>query len=435
VTPQNKDVTSSVKTTPLVKRIASVRLPDDASEIQVNKMAKLWKLDLAPKRADVVDTFVDGEFNLVMTVFKPPFVVDTSVLSKMETFDYATGWSGLPEEWTETNVASWLNAVVSDLGKATGQVAQRSWNSEYCSKILSGSPIQRKPDIVLLDVNHESPVSWRNIRAITEVTRSKTEVDRMVDTINDKTFIMFTTQFNRRFVPMISIFDKRFRLTVTDRQGQLRSVIYNLSGPHPNHALHLIHLLATLCFGRPEDIGYDPSIITNSRDETTAIICDNVKYKVLHCIYAVQGLVGRATHVFLVESNKQQFVLKDSWIEESRPYSEMRHLTRIQGVDGVPVLQHGWDVRMTDRPMISNSETMKPNSETTKPELLTTWLICQGNYGIYNRRRVRRRVVSPSIGVPISHFRTVRELISAFRDITKSAYVHYFKASQLTSIT
>ena len=400
VTPKNQDPDVVLQTTPFVKRIASVRLPDDASELKVPQMSKLWKLDLDPKQ---VDTFVDGEFNLTTTTFNPPFTIDPSFLLKMKTYSSVTGWKGLPEDWTEVAAASFLNSVVSDIARVSGHAYLRSWISQYCNQILPGSPIKRKPDIVLLDVNHEEPVTWRNIRAITEVTRSKTEVDRMVDTINDKTYIMFTTQFNRSFVPMISIFDKRFRLTVTDRQGQLRSIVYDLSGPHPNHALHLIHLLATLCFGSLGAIGYDPSIITNSRDETTAIICDKVTYNVVHCIYAVQGLVGRATHVFLVESNDKQFILKDSWIEESRPCSETRHLKRIQGVQGVPVLQHGWDVNI-------------------KNELLSTWLIRKGNYGIQERSRVRRRLVSPSIGVPISQFKTKKELISAFRDITQSTY-------------
>jgi hypothetical protein len=249
---------------------------------------------------------------------------------------------------------------------------------------------------VLLDINHEEPVTWCNIHAITEVTRSKTEVERICDTINDKTFVVFTTQFNRTFVPMISIFDTHFRLTITDRQGQLRSIVYNLAGPHPTHALHLIHILATLCFGSPTAIGYDPSVTTNSRDETTHITCDKVTYKVLHCIYRVQSLVGRATHVFLVELNNQQFILKDSWIEQSRPYSEMRHLKRIRRVQGVPILHQGWDVKIF------------------KDKLLSTWLIHANNYGIYERSRVRRRLVSATVGVPISQFKTQKELISAF---------------------
>jgi Fungal protein kinase len=403
VTPPNPDpdilaTPPAVKVTPFVKRIASVRLPDDVSEVKVTKMAKLWKLDLAH-----ADTFVDGEFTLITTVFKPPFSVEPSLLSKMKSYNRATGWKGLPAEWTEESAASFLNSVVRDLGSATGEAPKRSWISKYCNQILPGSPIKRKPDIVLLDVNHEEPVHWRNVRAITEVTRSKTEVERMVDTINDKTFIMFTTQFNRTFIPMISIFDKRLRLTVTDRQGQLRSNVYDLSGPHPTHAHHLILLLATLCFGSPGDIGYDPSVITNARDETTDIICDNVTYKVIDCIYAVQGLVGRATHVFLVMWNNRLFILKDSWIEQSRRSDERRHLKRIQGVSGVPVLHGGSDVKISDK-------------------LLTTWLIRQGFYGIVGKSRVRRRLVSSSIGVPISQFKTKRELISAFRDIAESAY-------------
>lgn len=404
VTPPNREREDNlnVVNTPFVKRIASVRLPDDASGLKVPQMGKLWKLDLANDKEDKDDTFLDNEFTLIMTAFKPPFPIDP-LLPNLKTYDSTTGWKRLPKEWTEEATANFLNSVVLDLESASGHVAQRTWVWRYCTQILPGSPIKRKPDIVLLDVNHEAPVSWRNVRAITEVTRSKVEIDRMVDTVNDKSFIMFTTQFNRRFVPIISIFDGRFRLTVTDRQGQLRSILYNLSGPHRDHALHILILLATLCFGSPESIGYDPTVITNLRDETTAIICDKVTYKVIRCIYAVQSLVGRATHVFLVESNEQKFILKDSWIEESRPYSESQHLKRIEGVQGVPVLHHHWDVEISKN-------------------LLTTWRIRMGNYGILHRSRVRRRLVSPTIGVPISKFRTKRELISAFRDITQSAY-------------
>ena len=402
VTPPNPDPDISArpadKPTPFVKRIASVRLPDDVSEVKVSKMAKLWKLDFTHG-----DAFVDGEFTLITNIFKPPFSVELSLLSKMNTYHHATGWNDLPSEWTEDAAASFLNSVVDDLKRVTGRNPCRSWISKYCNQILPGSPIQRKPDIVLLDINHEEPIQWRNIRAVTEVTRSKTEIDRIVDTINDKTFIMFTTQFNRTFIPMISIFDTRLRLTVTDRQGQLRSNVYNLFGPHPTHAYHLIVLLATLCFGSPKDIGYDPTVITNARDETTDIICDNVVYRVIKCIYAVQSLVGRATHVFLVKSDGQLFILKDSWIEQSRKSDEKRHLKRIQGVRGVPVLHQGWDVKISDN-------------------LLTTWLIRNDFYGIIERSRVRRRLVSSSIGVPISQFQTKKELISAFRDITESAY-------------
>lgn len=396
VTPQNQDLdATSDDQTIFSNHITSVQLPVDASELKVNQMSKLWKVDLVQQ-----NTFVGGEINLVTTVFNPPFAVDYSLLSKMKTFSFDTGWKELPGEWTEPAAASFLNLVVSDIGRVTGQAFQRYWT---LNQILPGS---QKPDIVLLDINHEEPVHWRNIRALTEVMRSKAEIDRVVYTFNDNTFTMLTTQFNRTFVPVISIFDKYFRLAVTDRQGHLCSIVYNLSGPH---ALHLVHLLATLCFGSPGAIGYDPSVLTNSRDETTAIICDTVTYKVLHCIHAVQRLFGRATHVFLVESNNQQFILKDSWVETSDPYSEMRHLKRIQGVQGVPVLEHGWNVKILN-------------------EVLSTWLIRRGNYGSILGSRVRRRLVTSSIGVPISQFKTKRELISAFRDITESAYtVHYIK--------
>ena len=215
--------------------------------------------------------------------------------------------------------------------------------------------------------------------------------------------VHFTTQFNCTFISMISIFDTCLRLTVTDRQGQLHSNVYNLFSPHPTHAYYLIVLLTTLYFESPKDIGYDPTIITNTRDKTTDIICDNVVYRVIKWIYAVQSLVSHATYVFLVKSEGQLFILKDSWIEQSHKSDEKRHLKRIQDVWGVPVLHQGWDVKFSDK-------------------LLTTWLIWNDFYGIIKRSRVWKCLLSSSIGVPISQFQMKKELILAFRDITESVY-------------
>ena len=365
------------------------------------KLAQLWKLDL--EGADKVDTFIDNEASLIANVFSDlPFVVDYTLLSKLPCFDYSTGWKSLPDLWKEYEVAKFLNSIAGDIAKATGHEQRRTWHAQFYDQILPGSPIERKPDIILLDHHHPMNVTWRNVRAVTEVTCSKAEIPGIVNTVNDKTLIMFMTQFNRTFVPIISIWNDKFRLTVTDRQGQVRSIQYSLSGPHQNQALQLVRLIAALCFAAPDAIGYDSTIIADQNDELTGIVCGDVTYAIVASLFAVQSLVGRATHVFLVKHQDTQYILKDSWIEGSQKYSELDHLHRIRGVEGVPSLHMGGDVEKNGKP-------------------LSTWLIRRGDYGIQARSRVRRRLVIASVGSPISSFKSKRELISGFRDIVKSA--------------
>ena len=130
-------------------------------------MVKLWKLDLMHG-----DTFVDGEFTLITNIFKPPFSVKLSLLSKMNTYHHATGWNHLLSEWMEDAAASFLNSVVDDLKCVTGQNPCQSWISKYCNQILPGSPIQQEPDIVLFDINHKEPIQWRNICAVSSALKS-----------------------------------------------------------------------------------------------------------------------------------------------------------------------------------------------------------------------------------------------------------------------
>ena len=42
--------------------------------------------------------------------------------------------------------------------------------------------------------------------------------------------------------------------------------------------------------------------------------------------------------MFKVERNKQRYILKDVWIEECHPVSEIEHLKTITGIEGVPEL-------------------------------------------------------------------------------------------------
>ncbi|KAF8241118.1 hypothetical protein L208DRAFT_1056946, partial [Tricholoma matsutake] len=162
-------------------------------------------------------------------------------------------------------------------------------------------------------------------------------------------------------------------------------------------SLRFLQLMIGFCFAPKSMVGYDPTMLTDDWDKVTHIICDGKKFKVIKAIFKTQSLVRRATRVWEVEFEGRIFILKDSWIESSRPMAEYKLLQRLQGVEGIAQFFCGEDV------CIDGKE-------------LSTDIIWQGKWGIRTKVQVQRRIVSSSIGDHIGSFRSKRELISALHD-------------------
>lgn len=337
-----------------------------------------------------------------------PFKVDDAFVDKCRDSLGNTKliWCDGEVETSEQQLASFLNAICDAISTNSGQDSLRYWDARYCHTPLGGSPIQRKPDVVLLDRDFATTPKWHNVHAVVELTTSVTEHRRILCTVTDKTYIMLGVQSNRVFVPIISAWGgTKFRLTVTDRQGQLRTKTFDIEGGVRRADLRvLIHILACLCFGKNgAAVGYDETM-TMGKDGVEMISCDGKEFKVINLIYATQSLIGRATRVWRVEYSGRKFILKDAWIEKSRLVSEVEHLQNVADIDGVPKLFCAEDI-----PGLSTGNLRRS--------------VCADR----DRERIRRRIVTTSCGSHIANFRSKRELISALRDIVIStSFNRYF---------
>jgi hypothetical protein len=308
---------------------------------------------------------------------------------------------------TEKNIAEFLNDICKDIAKKVKNVEQlREWNSHFCNSPLDGSPISRKPDIILVDIQKRSSVTWASVRGIAELTTQEIEPKRISNTVTDKSFIILTTQPDRVFVPIISFWGIAnsfcVRLTVTDRQGQLRSQVLKL-GERWRQAdcLNFLRLLIGFCFTPKPVVGYDPTMQVDDCHKVVSILCDGKKFHVIHSIFESQSLVGRATRVWEVEYKKKRYILKDAWVEVSRPVPEYKLLEGLKGIKGVPQLFCGGDVCFDGN-------------------TISTGVIQSNIWGDQSRIRTRRRTVTSSIGAHIASFSSKRELVSGFRDIVIS---------------
>lgn len=400
--------------TPSVLRVAGVRLPHDQSAMDLNDLQELLDIDIQGSS----DMFLDEVVDLLSTtkgIFpdsKLPLCPNKELLVKLKHYDtQSEKWrfpgnfrSSKGSKLSEKIVAEFLNDICEDIGHVTDQAPIREWNSTFCNTALEGSPISRKPDIILVDVDRNSPIEWRSIRGIAEVTTQDYEPKRISNTVTDKSYIILTTQADRVFVPVLSFWgNSSIRLTVTDRQGQLRSQVLKLGEAwRLPDSLNFLRLLIGLCFADKPVVGYDPTMLTDARDKVLSIVCDGKTFKVIRVIFESQSLVGRGTRVWEVEFENKRYILKDAWVEVSRPVPEYVLLRELVGMKGVPQLFCGGDVSTND------------------PKVPLSTGILRGIWGDQNRVRVRRRTVTSTIGDHIATFSSKRELISVLRDIAIS---------------
>jgi hypothetical protein len=403
--------TNAYHSTPVLQRMSSGRVHDDERRMFVKDLVPLLKQELASNTSQSA-----ALANAIFPTDRLPFPVDDHLLHHLAVHKI---WSmegahfiQKPESFTEEGLANWLNILGRTIGMASNKKRVRIWSARSHNLPPSGSSTIRKPDLILLDRDDYSrscdeKVHWSSIRAFGEVTAQESFPPRMTDTVNDKSFVLFLTQDNRRFVPALK-FDGsgNFSLTITDRQGQIRMPALSLFMSGKDCALLLLRILAALMYGSLFDVGVDPSMVCDKEGNVTTIFVNEKEFKVYRRIYALQALVGRGTKVWIVTRGEQFYILKDSWVQSGRLESEIDFL-KLMVLD--PIL--------TGRvPKLIEGEDLQFGNYADSTEWYRT------NIGQVDRHRVHRRHVTEPIGSPLIKFKSRVEFLSAIVDVVKGMF-------------
>ena len=402
--------------TPILQRISSGRFHDDERRMYAKELVPLLKQELASE--------VSQSSNLANVIFPTdqlPFPVDDGLLHHLADHNI---WSiegahfiQKPESYNEVGLAKWLNILGRTIGLAANKKRVRMWSANTHNLPPIGSNTIRKPDIILLDRDdfirgrddsNSSRIHWSSIRAFGEVTAQESFPTRMTDTVNEKSYLLFLTQDNRRFVPALR-FDggDNFSLTITDRQGQVRMPTMSLSVSGKSCALVLLRILAALMYGSHSDVGLDPSMVCDEKGVVLSITVNRKEFTVFRRIYALQALVGRGTKVWIVTREGRYYILKDSWIQSGRVESEIHFLKLM---DLHPAL--------TGRiPKLIEGEDLQIGKYADSTE----WY--RIDIGQVDRHRIHRRHVTEPIGSPLIKFRSKVECLSAIVDVLEGMYV------------
>lgn len=398
--------------TPVLQRMSSGRFHDDDRRMYVKDLVPMLKQELA------LD--ISQSATLANTVFPTdslPFPVDDSLLEHLAQHGIwdmeGAHFVQKPVSFTEGGLADWLNILGRAIGLAHGEKRVRMWSASACTLPPSGSKTIRKPDLVLLDreefmKSESSRVRWSSIRAFAEVSTEESFPRRMFTTIDEKSYLLFLTQDNRRFVPALK-FDGsgNFSLTITDRQGQIRMGVISIHASGTACALMFLRILTALMYGTIADAGLDPSMKCDDEGRVKSIYINNKEFTVFRRIYALQALIGRGTKVWIVTKDNQYYILKDSWVQSGRVESEIEFLDLMASH---PALQH----RI---PKLIEGEDLRIGNHADSTEWYRT------DIGQVNRHRTHRRHVTEPIGSPLIKFASKAEFFSAIIDVVDGTFV------------
>src|ERR1700678_2962465 len=381
-------------------------------------------------RQELDAAIIDTDSNFITSYLFPssclPFAIDDALFTKIST-PYTTNngeerravWNNIqyqprefPSGYTEIATAKWFNEIGEALAHYTGKKIWRIWSHRNCEKPPGGYDIKRKPDIILVNIDYHSkltsvnaPSNWNFIQALCEVTSQEKISCRIIDTINAKSYILFATQHNRRFVIALALTrHNAFWLTISDREGQIRHNKTKLHGKRPS--VLFITILAFLMFGDNADLGLDPNVVIDQDGRVQKIWVDNKYFVVKKLIHSVETLIGRATKVWVVFAEDvpdKLYTLKDSWIQESYVESEVSFLSKMSPkLEGhVPKLICGGDVKIKD---------VKDSTGRYWVDL-AGYPYCQ---------RTHRRIVMSTIGKPLTMFRSKKELLNVMISLLES---------------
>ena len=312
-------------------------------------------------------------------------------------------------------------------------VAHRWWYGDFSVKKLDSVDDEphwsQKPDLILLEGSQDGdPITWRTPRAIGEFTHSRLAVNTtLLKTLHTKAYLLLSSQLWRRYVLALSFADFQMRIHFYDRSGA------QISSPLDFHrdfqvVADIVHMFA---HADRALLGYDPTIdifrvpsIPQQVGPTFNFIgtvqgVDSEVCNIFELLWSSPGFIGRGTvcwHVrpeiagpskanegFLDDSD---YVLKDSWVDQSQVDHEPDILKHIAGIEGVPVLINSWTVQFEGRD--DTTLGYRP-AGWIPPELFVS--------------HVHRRQLMYPVGSPITTFRSQKELLFGLIHALESEYL------------
>ncbi|KAH8114670.1 hypothetical protein DFH11DRAFT_178864 [Phellopilus nigrolimitatus] len=364
--------------------------------------------------------------------------------------------SGKWVDWPATNntgavssVASYSNKVVDEARSVLDPAYKKSPNDRVFSDRYS------KPNIAVLamdDADREEKGSWADIYGFGELMSHAEVYSEEIENRNaEYALLSYHSQEDRRFVVSFCLFDDNMELYIFNRSGIQVSRRFNVHSAPSN----FLRVILGFLVAAESYIGFDPSFFTDTRpsepdmsdpatpsssdagpSETSSVSTSKVTetgpslslagspsaepkkpltraaakhlcvmmngkcYRILETIHVDPVICGRGTVCFMVQGDGHDYVsvLKDSWIERSRPLKESEVLKDIRSIERVS--------KFVEHEIVHFRVDGQIIMDTTDNDLLD-----KGKAVIMDHHRL----FTP-YGKGLEDFDSLAELVSAFRN-------------------
>lgn len=284
-----------------------------------------------------------------------------------------------------------------------------------------------KPDLVLsaddADPDWRDVIVFGEVKSINNYDSSKASFKE----IAGKTSVVLCAQDGRHAAPSLRILGSDVGLIFFDRGGSLETCLIDV---HGDPELFL-RLLVGLTAASPTLLGSDIPPPENSDGDRRVLITqkgtsETKEIKLDSLLFISDALHGRGTTVWAasMDSNdpksphsRTPVVVKDSWIDPLRKYSEGYILATLNdaGVTGVPTLLQEQQVQVP--------HPTRPDELFNSSTHLIHALLPPANRNVKGRQyqlRVLSRLITTPVGLSISNFDSLTELLVVFIDYVVS---------------
>ncbi|KAL5476840.1 hypothetical protein ACEPAI_3026 [Sanghuangporus weigelae] len=338
--------------------------------------------------------------------------------------DVEKKWIDWPEtsaQRKENEIAGYLNKVLERVrsflyGTSDGD---DDWifSSLYADKPIMDEGVCRKPDLVLVRRKDSEGFEWEDIRAVAEIKTNARSLKQIG--IDSAKYIreMFGANKARRFALLFSLVDTKMALFKYDRSGALVSKEFDVH-EDPEQFLRVI---VGMAFGEDYYLGLDPSFL--NKDGKTYVTFKGKLYEFIRVIHLDPVIRSRGTVVILVKDpdTGKLLVIKDQWVDRDRRLKEADILSKLAGKSLKVNRLVG---HMVIAFKIGDADNLLDSTEADRE-------------GVEDRKksaieiRDHYRLLLSPFGDNITKFRSLRELVSAFRDyaetirdLYKAGYYH-----------
>ncbi|TRM59116.1 hypothetical protein BD626DRAFT_572905 [Schizophyllum amplum] len=278
------------------------------------------------------------------------------------------------------------------------KLEERKWSAAYRNTAFPGGDLKRKPDIV--NLCEDLPRLWKYLLGDVQHKANIQEMEAVARQLHDGGWNTLSAQDDRLFHIGLGIAGDDLSISYYDRAGCMRSEPLNI---HREPVL-FVRVVLGLALLDKRYLGYDPTVTEDENGQRFVTVKKEI-YRILERLDKHTGIRGLGTVVWLCErlTDERQVVMKTSWADRSRQYTEAHFLEHAakMGLRGVPTLIAFETVKFKNHCI----STAPLRQELCKRQRLT---------GVEERQLVR--LVEKERCVSLADFSTKAELLSGLRD-------------------